>query len=292
MLSQLIAAFSQGKAPGAFAVSRKEVAAGLRQRVHNPSAVYQASTSLCGPSALVRTLAGDVPDRYARFVTDLFEDGVAKLGTITIQPSNLVRYQQVRAGRGSIAPADWIPLASIRDSENGFFRIISPKDNVLNRAAGITLPAELVKWFKGLGYRKVVNQARLVAGVYDEKKLVEINNYFDKRYHVLLLINANILGGPAEQTESSKTPDHWVMLTSPIKTTLDLNLPPAGSASGKLANPRGEAPLNTRANVSFTVYTWGDERWPVPSPSGNDPAKPLRLVDLLRNLYGYIAVSM
>ena len=50
-----------------------------------------------------------LPDRYARFVTDLFEDGVAKLGTITIQPSNWCAISKCGPGEVRLLPPIGFP---------------------------------------------------------------------------------------------------------------------------------------------------------------------------------------
>jgi hypothetical protein len=233
-------------------IARADVASGLLDRVDHPDKIDQGSSSLCGPAALTADLATNDPVAYVKFVISLYEKGVADVQRLHISAgTDLRRYDPA----GKVAPADWIPLASIRDSENWFFDYQSADDEF----AGITLPNHLEGWFKRVGFTKVVNDTNLVAHK-DESNLKEAARLYRDDYWVCLFINANALQA-ATQASSSLVPDHWVVLESDV-----------AFAAG---------------NVSFNVYTWGDGHRPVP----NDPSKPLSLASFLANYYGYVAAK-
>src|SRR5579872_4965096 len=139
--------FASGSGGGAFKkIARAAVAAGLRERVQDPNGIKQGSSSLCGPAALIRTIAFTDPVAYVAFVTSLYDTGHGQLGDLKVTAGgDLLGYAP-----GSNVPAvDWIPLASIRDSENWFFDYQSAD----NEFAGITLPSHMESWFKKIGFR-------------------------------------------------------------------------------------------------------------------------------------------
>lgn len=241
-----VAAFRSRAQPQAFtSISRARVADGLAYRVRAPSTIDQGSSSLCGPSSMLYILARSEPQRYVQFVTDLYENGTATLGTLTIAPSaDLRAYDPGNA----VHPADWIPAASIRDSENALFDY----DEVSDEFAGITLPGDLVKWLRALGFTVVEDRTSL-SSTQDFQNLLAAGVEREKGYWVFLFINANMLS-TSSQTASSWTPDHWVVLRS--------------STIG-------------RQNVRLDIFTWGQRR-SVPA-SGT-----LSTADCLKNYYGYV----
>ena len=234
---------------GAFSlIERTEVAQGLSTRIQRPGQISQRSSSLCGPASLLFSVARTRPNEYAQFVVDLADKGDAKLGKLRIEPGqDLKRHLPAK---GSIDPSDWIALASIRDSENWFFDYQSASDQV----AGITIPSSLASWYKKAGYTDIRNETNLYF-IKDEANANMASTLYRKGFKVALFISANMLDTKSKTT-SSTTPDHWVVLTSKIKIG---------------------------ANVSFTVYTWGDPRRRVPQTGS------LSKKDFLNNYYGYVA---
>jgi hypothetical protein len=232
-------------------LDRDEIGVGLLMRIANPGIIRQGSSSLCGPSSLLYNLATDKPGIYAKYAIDLYELGKASIGRLRIEPGSDVRGYKPPAG--AMHPVDWMTTASLRDSENWFFDY----DSVDGEFSGITMPGELADWFRRAGYSDVRNETN----VYFNKgtgNLDDASKLFADGYRVCLFINAHILEAD-EQTKSSTTPDHWVVLRSEID--------------------------HTGGKVTLKVFTWGKGDYQV--PQGGD----LSLSNFLGNFYGYVAAK-
>lgn len=247
----LVDAFAARAGGGVFPhIQRADTARGLHDRIDQPSLISQEQSSLCGPAALTLNLATHNPVRYVKFVIALFERGQAQIEKLHIKAgSDLRAYDPT----GKIAPADWIPIASIRDSENFFFDYQA----VDNEFAGITLPSDMASWFKKIGYRSVINETNLLSDQ-DEKNIREAERLYKDDYWVCLLINASLLSS-REQDGGSMVPNHWVVLTSELTI-----------ASG---------------NISFDIFTWGQGHFHVPQGG------PLTLEHFFDVYYGYVAAK-
>lgn len=250
-------------------VTKADVVAGLRDRLNNPNHVSSRKLNLCGPAAFVRNLVMDDPVNYVKIVVGLFEDGRAYIGSKTVTPGkDLLKYTpptKVEADTThnlgeAFNRADWIILASLRDSDNSFLDFQSVNDS----AAGITMPHTMVKWFKEMGYTDIKNETNILFRK-DLANAKEATRLYSNNYKVCLFISADMLS-TKEQSNWSATPDHWVVLASAIKFT----------GTGLESDPA--------AGVDFKVFTWGKvQNVPV------DTTKPLSIADFLPNYYGYVA---
>ena len=83
---------------------------------------------------------------------------------------------------------DWIPIASLRDSENWFFDY----QDVNDATAGITMPSALESWFRKVGYREIVNETNVFL-TKDEDCLRRASALWAKDYWVCLFINAQMI---------------------------------------------------------------------------------------------------
>jgi hypothetical protein len=229
-------------------LDRADIAAGLKVRIDDPDRINQASTSLCGPADFARDVAEDQPVVYAKAVIDLFKTGAALIGTFAIKPgSDLKKYSIL----GSVAPVDWILLASIRDTDNWFLDYQSESDDV----AAITMPHSKVNWLKNAGYTDIVSDTNILAS---KKKAcaARASDLYNQGYKVALFINANMLYA-AKMFSSSLTPDHWVALTSNIEFDSE--------------------------TVELEVYSWGKGHRKVPESGVLPESK------FLNNYYGFVA---
>ncbi len=226
-------------------ISRSEVVSGLRDRLATPTLIDQKNTSLCGPAALMYCLASSKSALYAQYVAELYATGHSTIGRLTVAPGAGCKAYRATAASG-IHPVDWVTLASLRDSENDAFDYDAPSCEV----GGITMPDDLVDWFKDVGFSKDANVTNLVF-TKDEATLTAAGVRRSHSHHVCLFISANMLQSPHE---SSWTPDHWVVLASPVTV---------GSGRAK-----------------FSVFTWGGVQ-SVDQPVG----------DLCENFYGYVSSS-
>jgi hypothetical protein len=104
---------------------RKKVAAQLRDRVNNPFLINQGTSGTCGPASITFEIARAQPLDYVIAVTQLYNIGGTRVRKWDLKPCSDLLKAPCPA---SIAEADWLILASIRDSENWFFDVTSDKD--------------------------------------------------------------------------------------------------------------------------------------------------------------------
>ena len=247
---KMVLRFMSGSGGGTFAhLKRNDIGRDLLTRIQTPGLINQGSSSLCGPASLLFAYATHRPKDYVRFITSLYESGTATLGKLKVKPGSDLRNYALPRGE---SPADWIGLASIRDSENWFFDYQATSDT----AAGITMPSKLESWFKRAGYKTVKNETN-VFFTKDKACAEQANKLLADQYNVAMFVNANMLSA-REQDNKSTFPDHWVVLTSKI--------------------------MLSEKSVTFTVFTWGNPAYRVPVGK-----KDLSQKDFLNNFYGYVA---
>jgi mRNA deadenylase 3'-5' endonuclease subunit Ccr4 len=121
----------------------------------------------------------------------------------------------------------------------------------------MTLPNNLVGWFRKIGFKQIVDETNLVV-TKDEKSIREAARLYRDDFWVCLFVNEQLLY-PEKQAKVSLTASHWIVLTSDVTMV--------------------------NGNISMTVYSWGDGHRAVPY----DPTQALSLTNFLRNYYGYVA---
>jgi hypothetical protein len=221
-----VESFAAGRKPGWFAAfSRAEVAKDLKDRINNPTGVNQQNSSLCGPAAFIYALASDQPNKYVKMVGELYEDGATFLhggaehwAGIWVRPGAHLRTYRPP---GRFQSADWISMASLRDSSNWFLTFGTSGDSIFR--AG-TSASDLCTWLNRFGgYSHVVDHTRLYGG--KEDLLHRAYAYYTQKYRVFLNINSSILNDA--NSSWSIRPDHWVVLDSPIvigRDTVQMNV--------------------------------------------------------------------
>ena len=226
----------------------------LNQRYRDPGTINQAVSSLCGPAALMFITATHRPPEYRRFVTELYENGESKLGDLKIKPGKDCRNVNPDP---HVAPADWVALASIRDSEN----LIFDYDDVDDEIGGITLPGSLEGWFRKAGYKSVLEEANiyLTKGEDNFRDAVRLHNL---GFRICLLVRAVVIAKPPFDRnafiQAFTYPDHWVVLND-------------------------SSPLLSAASVRFRIFTWGQPQYQVPITGT------LSMENWLDNYYGFVA---
>lgn len=233
-------------------INFRDLANGLRQKLAQPSSIDQGGSSLCGPAALVYGVLTRDPVEYVTFVVDLYLTGTGSIGQLRVRAGRDVRNYDPRLGQ--LDAADWIALASIRDSENWFFDYQSADDEF----AGITMPSHMESWFRKIGFRSVINSTS-VTHDQDEKNLREADRLYADGYWVCLLINAQVLN-TAYQNNIALVPNHWVVLRSRIQFG---------------------------ASIRFEVFTWGEGRRSIPE-SGSVPLSTKHFLDYYN---GFVAAK-
>jgi len=264
--------------PRAFkTIPRLLVVDGLRERIENPGKINQFQAGVCPSAALLFSVARDFPAIYANFVIDLYEKGSGNIKGWNIRPStDLKNYQllfmpldhRVVSWRGKImVPAvDWIPLASIRDSENIFFDY--QKIGGKGVWSGGAFPDEIERWFKKAGYMEIVSEnfEKELWSMTDKKTRWNIKLASDYRglgYKVILLVDANVLSLDWRTRENKGRANHVIALTSKV------NFQRVGG---------GE-------NISMEVFTWGKRKHRIPLVGA------MSTQDFLGFYYGFVAAK-
>ena len=217
-------------------INRVDLGTGLLARIDNPNSIDQAATPFCGPTTLIRALALNNPDAYAQAAIDLYTTGRARINNLDIHPGNSVINAPVP---GNTNPADWIMLASLRDSDNW---LLSASGFFGSNVAGITIPSTIETWFRNAGFTQIVNRTSLTGGDIPSVKSMTVqqaSQYYSQGYNVAMLIDADLLDASTQNDMFSMYPDHWIVLASTIAN--------AGS-------------MNYSVNTSFKAFTWGRVR--------------------------------
>lgn len=203
-------------------ISRAEVVTGLKERMAKPETVNQAVASLCGPACLAYVILKHLPEMYAAYIMSLYDTGSAKLGKLTVKPSDGCRSVNPT---GKVSAVDWVGLASLRDSENANWEYNSPDDQF----AGITMPGGLEGWFKALGMTDIREETNLVF-TKGTDNLKQAANLYAAGYSVCLFLWGSVITGKIPSVMS--TPNHWAVLSRyPLFSSDD--------------------------TISFQVFTWG-----------------------------------
>jgi len=280
----MIEQFRRGTGSLAFACinpdNRTPFAEALKNRVDEPREIDQGDTPLCGPAAFMYCIAKDRRAEYARYVLDLAEHGVGKLGNnLTVKPSRACRNASIG---GAIDPVDWVSLASLRDNTNTFRSMSNANSNI----AGITMGGAMADWFRATGWFPggVSNATQYHwSRTFDE--LHDIDRHWSEPLrhlcgidartsgggHVCLLVRAEVIDGPPRGSERNRLkasgkskkwaglPNHWVVL------------------EGHIGLPYSATPDHM---LCFRVWTWGREQ----STLINMPVR-----QFLPYYYGYVS---
>ncbi len=250
------------------AIRRDAVADGLVVRINDPKQISSAASQLCGAASVVYNLAQADPSAYAKLAIDLFEKGEGKVKSLKIKPSADLRKTALPGGND---PADWIVLASLRDSENWLFTYHGDErwkvpffGGSLDDAKAIQMPHTVAAWFTSFGYSDVKNVTNLLA-TKDWDDVRAADRLYRSGCKVSLFISANMLK-TATQGDFSWTPDHWVGMASPILSSTTHSDP--------------------TATISATIYTWGEVR-----DVHENPSQKMTVKQFLSNFYGYVAAK-
>ena len=247
----LVAGKPDDMSPADWLVSRRTVGQQLMDRVTGAALPAQAGTNLCGPASFMYCLLQDRPDLYAQFVVDLWNSGSAKLGTLDVEPSSMLRRNTPAAVSmdNPIEAVDWISLGGLRGFENSYH---SPTSAL----AAITPPGLMKRWFQAVDSKLIFSNTRILSNSsWDE--LLQVSCYVQSAW-VLMLINANLLAAYGTDGSASSIPDHWVVATASVNINNRIvfsYLPSANNS--RCINIPSDSPPNDAWPVEMNVFSWG-----------------------------------
>ncbi len=223
--TEAVSAFQAAPAPSPLVwpnISKSSMASDVAATVADPNEVNQDGENLCGPAAIVYELAKRSPVRYVDLARALYESGGYRLGDFAVvkPQSNLYGY----AVPGWISAADWVVLASLRDSQNGWFDY-DPGDSF----EGITTSGDMKKWSRDLlQFNTVEWKSSYSTGEIDAIK--KARDWFNAGGVAFLMVNSRMVNSPDPM--SDLIPDHWIAYEGGLT----------------IANGR----------VKYNAYTWGN----------------------------------
>ncbi|BAY09831.1 hypothetical protein [Calothrix sp. NIES-2098] len=149
-----LAEFEKSTSPSVWAnLDKKQVLAEMKIRLNDPFQVNQGGQPFCGPASILFELIRKQPLRYVQICRSLFETGSFAGQTRRIQATERLRRSQ---GRLRMTQADWMVLATLRESENLIFPVEPDAPDILRNLAGMTKSWEMKGWVgEVLGYRQV-----------------------------------------------------------------------------------------------------------------------------------------
>ncbi len=216
-------------------LDRQEVANRLEKLITEPHLVQQEGLNACGPAAFFYVWFKRAPDAAIQFATTLYDDGVSKIGNISIKPGkHLLEYE----GKRKTVAADWMFLSALRDSQN---KVLPFKDDSILGVGveGITAPSEIKRWLEATGlYNNVVDNTGFHSNFKDSWKTQNFEHarnlltYVSNR-DVIVLIHSRMVAD-----DKIPYPNHYIVLTSKVE--------------------------DVKGIVSFNYWTWGEYNKPRP----------------------------
>ena len=244
-----VAALRSGGGASPWRLDRAAVADRLDELVAEPGRIRQGKLNLCGPASVLKVWFERDPVAAVTYGINLFVEGRAQIGELQVRPSRaLLRREYGRGARPDGCPqADWMMMAALRDSSNRLLRYAG-QGGLREGAAAITLPGALARWLAAIGqFSSVRDETNLVLrkGIRHAGGLVPA-----PERELFLLVASEMFRRPvsavgrARDVVVSLVPNHWVILTSPMRV-----------------DPH---------RVEFRFWSWGTENAVVMRPSTFD----------------------
>ncbi|MEL6223416.1 MAG: hypothetical protein AAFR31_12340 [Cyanobacteria bacterium J06627_8] len=245
---QLIDSFEQSQTPGVWPhLNKSKIIETLRDRVSNPFRLDQKQQPFCGPASIVFELIRKQPIRYIHMCQQLYEQGKFQGYTRTVEAAYQLRDNSRDV---DMAQADWMLIATMRESENLLFNIDPRAPKLIRNLAGMTKSWEMRGWTKEiLGYPRVTyHHAYLFR---DIAVMNQAKAAIAKGGVAFALVTAGGLFSTEEMVTRSDSksvrnialPDHWIALVdiADIPSTLSW---------------RGIAYRTDKARLHFDTFTW------------------------------------
>jgi len=225
--------FEASGEPGVWAnVDKGALIADMRATIADPvGQVDQNSSQFCGPTSIVFELVSRMPRRYVRLCRQLFKTGSFDGRTKSASASEGLRGASVGQG---MSPADWMLIATMRESENAIFGVDPDADGVTASLQGMTTPWEIEGWVSEILLEDTTAiSTTFVWGEMDALRYAE--EVYAAGGVAFMMIHDVLLSGDDDSTVPP-WPTHWVVYRG-----------------GLWEDPDG-------GTVDFDVYTWGSVR--------------------------------
>ncbi|ASC73832.1 uncharacterized protein XM38_048060 [Halomicronema hongdechloris C2206] len=227
-------AFSRSQEPGVWPhLDKAEIIAEMRSHLRNPFTVNQGQQPFCGPASILFELIRKLPQRYVTLTRALFETGGFQGHSRQIQTSEALR--QASQGNLRMGPADWMILATLRESENLIFPVEPNAPEIVRNLAGMTKSWEMKGWVREiLGYRHVDYRHTYV--LRDLSALRHSQEVLNRGGVAFGLITASTL--LTDKPAKIAVPEHWIAIV------------------GNVSIQKGSFGRHDSGHVSFDCFTW------------------------------------
>lgn len=228
-----LAAFDQSTHAGVWPhLDKADIVQEMRLHLRNPYTVNQGAQPFCGPASVLFELVRRFPLRYVELCHSLYETGGFRAVSTFIQSSE--RLRQASKDIPRMGPADWMVLATLRESENLIFPVEPHAPAIIRNLAGMTKSWEMLGWAREiLGYDHADYLHTYV--LRDLAALRKAQAVIDRGGVAFGLITDNALLGKTLPTVT--IPNHWVALAGNINIEKGFGRHDSGQ-------------------VSFDVFTW------------------------------------
>ena len=226
--------FRDSEQPGVWPyLDKAQIVTEMRTRLHNPFKVNQGQQPFCGPASVLFELIRKFPLKYVNLCQSLFETGGFQAKSRLIQTSEALRHAS--QGELRMGPADWMVLATLRESENFLFPVEPNAPEMVRNLAGMTKFWEMKGWVREiLDYPRVEYFHTYVWR--DLSALKKAAAVLEQGGVALGLITAESLLG--QNKTRITVPNHWIALVG------DINI------------QKGTFGKHDSGQVSFDVFTW------------------------------------
>jgi hypothetical protein len=224
-------AFEASAAPGVWAnVAKADLIADLRATLADPiHQVDQNVSQFCGPTSIVYELIRRMPRRYVRLCRSLFETGTFQSRSHPVTASQGLRDATVGQG---MSPADWMLIATMRESENAVFGVDPNATGVMAGIQGLTTHWEMEGWTSELLLKD--QTAISTTFVWGEMDAIRYAEQVWAAGGVAFIMIHDVLLTSDEDSFVPPWPTHWVVYQGGLTEAAD--------------------------RIDFDVYTWGSIR--------------------------------
>ena len=224
--------FEQSNKVGVWSyLDKQTIITEMRSRLSDPFQVNQGGQPFCGPASILFELVRKQPLRYVQICQSLFETGSFLAQSRPITASTNLRNSQ---GKLHLSQADWMVLATWRESENLIFPVEPDSPEIIRNLGGMTKSWEMKGWVKEvLAYREYKYLHTYLYGEF--KALQTAAQIIADGGVAFALVTAE--GLLQNKKPFLPYPNHWITILG------NISLPPATS--------------DQVGNISFDVYSWG-----------------------------------
>jgi hypothetical protein len=226
--------FEKSAVPGVWSsLDKNQLLVDIKMRLNDPFQVSQGGQPFCGPASILFEMVRKQPLKYVQMCRSIFETGGFIGRSARIQASRRLRESR---GRLRMTQADWMVLATLRESENSIFPVEADSPDIIRNLAGMTKSWEMKGWVREvLGYKKVKYSHTYIFGEFEA--LNEATAVIAGGGVAFALITAAGLLG--SQKPFLPYPNHWI------------------SILGNISIEGGDWQDSGSGRIAMDIYSWG-----------------------------------